>query len=60
MQSRQKPYIQNGQLFYIVPSNAFYKLSVTGAVYTLTLQNGTNGTGNYTAKLGPPRSVFPT
>ena len=42
----------NGQLFYIVPENKFYKLSVTGSVYTLVLQDGTNTTGSYIAKPG--------
>ncbi len=47
-----KTLFQNGQLFYIAPNNQFYKLNVTGAVYTLVLQNGQNGTGSYTARLG--------
>ena len=37
---------QNGQLFYIVPSDTFYQLAITGAVYTLNLVTG------YSAKLG--------
>ena len=37
---------QNGQLFYIVPSDTFYQLEITGAVYTLNLVTG------YSAKLG--------
>jgi len=47
-----KTLFQNEQLFYIAPSNEFYKLQVTDAVYTLILQNGQGGTGSYTAKLG--------
>lgn len=47
-----KTLFQNGQLFYIAPNNEFYKLEVSGAVYTLVLQNGQNGTGKYTARLG--------
>ena len=37
---------QNGQLFYIVPSDTFYQLSIAGAVYTL------NSVTGYSAKLG--------
>ena len=37
---------QNGQLFYIAPSNAFYQLAIAGAVYTLNAVTG------YSAKLG--------
>jgi hypothetical protein len=37
---------QDGQLFYIIPTNTFYQLSVSGAVYTLTIVTG------YTAKIG--------
>lgn len=37
---------QHGQLFYIVPTNMFYQLSISGATYTLTAVTG------YTAKLG--------
>jgi hypothetical protein len=37
---------QNGQLFYIIPSDSFYQLSVSGAVYTLNAVTG------YTAKIG--------
>ena len=47
-----KTLFQNGQLFYIAPSNEFYKLQITGAVYTLVLQNGRSNTGSYTARLG--------
>jgi hypothetical protein len=47
-----KTLFQNDQLFYIASTNEFYKLSVSGAVYTLTLQTGQNNTGSYTAKLG--------
>lgn len=47
-----KTLYQNNQLFYIAPINQFYKLAVTGAVYTLVLQDGLNGSGTYTAKLG--------
>lgn len=43
---------QNGQLFYIPSTNKFYKLSVSGAVYSLIEQTGLNGTGSYTAKIG--------
>ena len=49
---------QNGQLFYIVPDNKFYKLSVSGAVYTLVEQTGTNGTAFYTAKVGRQSLYF--
>jgi hypothetical protein len=37
---------QNGQLFYIVPENKFYQLSINGAAYTLLEVSG------YTAKKG--------
>jgi hypothetical protein len=37
---------QNGQLFYVAPSNTFYQLSIAGAVYTPNLVTG------YSAKLG--------
>jgi len=37
---------QNGQLFYIVPIDTFYQLSISGEVYTLTAVTG------YSAKLG--------
>jgi hypothetical protein len=37
---------QNGQLFYIVPIDTFYQLSISGAVYTLNAVTG------YSAKLG--------
>jgi hypothetical protein len=43
---------QNGQLFYIPNDNKFYKLSVSGAVYTLVEQTGTSSTDLYTAKFG--------
>ena len=43
---------QNGQLFYIPNDNKFYKLSVSGAVYTLVEQTGTGSTDLYTAKFG--------
>ena len=49
---------QNGQLFYIVPDNKFYKLSVSGAVYNLVEQTGTNGTAFYTAKFGRQSLYF--
>ena len=53
-----KTLFQNDQLFYIAPLNEFYKLRVSGAVYTLVLQNGQNGTGSYTAKLGRQNLYF--
>jgi len=37
---------QNGQLFYIVPIDTFYQLSISGEVYTLNAVTG------YSAKLG--------
>jgi len=37
---------QNGQLFYIIPTDTFYQLAVTGASYTLNVVTG------YTAKIG--------
>ena len=37
---------QNGQLFYIAPSDSFYQLSIAGAVYTLNAVTG------YSAKIG--------
>jgi hypothetical protein len=37
---------QNGQLFYIVPIDTFYQLSIAGEVYTLNAVTG------YSAKLG--------
>ena len=43
---------QNGQLFYIAPSNLFYQLSIAGAVYTLNLATG------YSAKLGRQSLYF--
>jgi hypothetical protein len=43
---------KNGQLFYIVPSNTFYQLSIAGAVYTLNLVTG------YSAKLGRQSLYF--
>ena len=49
---------QNGQLFYISGTDKFYKLSVSGAVYTLVEQTGTNGTGFYTAKIGRQSLYF--
>jgi len=53
-----KTLFQNNQLFYIAPLNEFYKLRVSGAVYTLVLQNGQSGTGSYTAKLGRQNLYF--
>jgi len=47
-----KTLYQDGQLFYIPSVNEFYKLSVTGSTYTLTKQDGSNGTDSYTAKVG--------
>ena len=41
-----KTLYQNGQLFYIPSTNTFYQLSVSGAVYTISVATG------YTAKLG--------
>lgn len=55
---QSKTLYQNGQLFYIAPSNEFYKLQVRGAVYTLVLQNGQNGTGSYRARLGRQNLYF--
>ena len=49
---------QNGQLFYIPADDKFYKLSVSGAVYTLVEQTGSNGTAFYTAKLGRQSLYF--
>jgi len=49
---------QNGQLFYIASTDKFYKLSVSGAVYTLVEQTGLNGTAAYTAKLGRQSLYF--
>ena len=49
---------QNDQLFYIAPDNIFYKLSVSGAVYTLVEQTGMNGTAFYTAKFGRQSLYF--
>jgi hypothetical protein len=48
----------DGQLFYIAPTNKFYKLSVSGAVYTLVEQTGSNGTAFYTAKVGRQSLYF--
>jgi hypothetical protein len=49
---------QNGQLFYIPNENKFYKLSVSGAVYSLIEQTGTNSTAFYTAKFGRQSLYF--
>jgi hypothetical protein len=49
---------QNGQLFYISNDNKFYKLSVSGDVYTLVEQTGTSGTDLYTAKFGRQSIYF--
>ena len=43
---------QNGQLFYIPPTNSFYQLSVSGAVYTLNPITG------YVAKVGRQSLYF--
>ena len=43
---------QNGQLFYIPPTNEFYQLSVSGAVYTLNPVTG------YVAKTGRQKLYF--
>ena len=47
-----KTLYQSGQLFYIVPVDTFYQLSISGAVYTLTLAIG------YTAKVGRQSLYF--
>ena len=41
-----KTLYQNGQLFYIPADNAFYRLAISGAIYTLNPVTG------YTAKVG--------
>jgi hypothetical protein len=41
-----KTLFQSGQLFYVPDTNTFYQLSITGAVYTISVATG------YTAKIG--------
>ena len=41
-----KTLFQTGQLFYVPSTNTFYQLTITGAVYTLSVVTG------YTAKVG--------
>ena len=49
---------QDGQLFYVALEDTFYKLNVSGAVYTPVLQDGTNGTNAYVAKIGRQSLYF--
>ena len=43
---------QNGQLFYIAPEDKFYKLSISGEVYTLNLTTTLSPPETYIARLG--------
>lgn len=43
---------QNGQLFYIIPDDVFYQLTVSGSSYTLNVVTG------YTAKIGRQELYF--
>lgn len=47
-----KTLYQDGQLFYIPPTDTFYQLSISGASYTLNLVTG------YTAKVGRQDMYF--